>query len=107
MCVEHDTLNFLHVSHGGDDHQLVSADREGVIPMPINTSDSDYGFLSNYVLKCVHLYIKLGIQIRMLHWLLFYVLILEEILWYTYNKLTQLYAKMTSKFHVCAFKTLI
>ena len=30
-------INYVHVSRGGDDHQLVSTERQGVIPMMINT----------------------------------------------------------------------
>ena len=40
--VERDTINYLHVNRGGDDHLLVCADIQGVIPMPINTLYSDY-----------------------------------------------------------------
>ena len=40
--VERDPNNYLHVSRGGDDHQLVRVDIQGVIPMPINTLYSDY-----------------------------------------------------------------
>ena len=47
-----DTINYLQVSHEGDDHQLVSLDRQGVIQMPINTLYSDYS-LQTIVLKCV------------------------------------------------------
>ena len=46
--VEHDTNNYLHVSHGGDDHQLLNSDRQGVILMPINTLYSDYSFQTVY-----------------------------------------------------------
>ena len=46
--VECDTNNYLHVSRGGYDHQLVSTDRHGVIPMLINTSYSDYSLQTMY-----------------------------------------------------------
>ena len=46
--VELDTINYLHVSRGGEDHQLVSTDRQGVIPMPINTSYSGYSLQTMY-----------------------------------------------------------
>ena len=41
--VERDTINYLDVSQRGEDHELVSSDRHGVIPMLINTSYSDNG----------------------------------------------------------------
>ena len=46
--VELYTINYLHVSQGGDDHQLVSADRKGVILMPINTLYSDSSLQTMY-----------------------------------------------------------
>ena len=48
MSVERDTINYLHVSRGGDDHQLLSSDRHGVIPTPINTLYSDYSCQTVY-----------------------------------------------------------
>ena len=47
MSVERDTINYLHVTHEGVDHQLVSTDIQGVIPMLINTY-SDYGLQAMY-----------------------------------------------------------
>ena len=46
--VERDTINYLHVSSGGDDHQRVSLERHGVIPMPINTLFSDHSLQTMY-----------------------------------------------------------
>ena len=46
--VERDTINYPHVNHGGHDHQLVRADRQGVILMPINTLYSDYSLQTMY-----------------------------------------------------------
>ena len=48
MSVERDTINYLRVSHRGDGYQLGSSDRQGVIPMLINTSYSDYGLQTMY-----------------------------------------------------------
>ena len=42
MSIERDTINYLHVGRGGDDHQLVSTDRHGVVLIPINALNSDY-----------------------------------------------------------------
>ena len=48
MSVERDTINYVRVNHGGDD-QLVSTDRQGVIPMPINTLYPDYSLQTMYL----------------------------------------------------------
>ena len=47
-AVKRDTINNLHVSHGGIDHLLVSSNRQGVILMLINTSYSDYVLQAMY-----------------------------------------------------------
>ena len=69
MSVEHDTINYLHVSWGGVDCQL-SLRRQGVVLMLINTSHSVYGSQKLCIKICVNtLYIKLGIQIMISHFL--------------------------------------